>query len=58
MAALVFLDLLSFEHEALSWMKFYFSDRIQHILIADCQSADSQLDFGFTQSSVLGQKIY
>ena len=30
------------EHEALSWMKSYLSDRIKHILIAGCKSADSQ----------------
>ena len=46
------------EHEALSWMKFYLSDMFQHILIAGCKSADSQLAFGVPQGSILGPKMY
>ena len=34
------------EHEALSWMKSYLSDRIQHISIAGCKSTDFQLHVG------------
>ena len=46
------------EHQALSWMKSYFSDSIHRILIAGCISADSQLDFCVPQGSVLGPKMY
>ena len=35
-------------------MKSYLSDSSQHILIAASSSADSQLDFGVPQGSVLG----
>ena len=38
-------------------MKSYLSDRFQHILIASCKTADSQLDFGVPQGSVLGPKM-
>ena len=46
------------EHEALSWMKSYLSNRFQDILIVGCKSAGSQVDFGLPYGSVLGPKIY
>ena len=39
-------------------MKSYLSDRIQHILIVGCKSADSQLAFGVPHGSVLASKMY
>ncbi len=71
MAALVLLDVTEYcilircleytfdlEHEALSWMESYLSDRFQHILIAGCKSVDSNLAFGVPQGSVLGPNMY
>ena len=58
MAALVLCYTFGTEHEALSWMKSYLSDRFQHIFIAGSKSADSQLDSGVPQGSVLGPVMY
>ena len=46
------------EYEAVSCKKSYLSDRIQHILIASCKSADSELDCGLPLRCVLGPKMY
>ena len=46
------------EHEALPWIESSLSDRFQHIVIAGCKSADSQLAFRVPQGSILRPKMY
>jgi hypothetical protein len=43
---------------ALSWIKSYLSDRIQHVAIGKSTSEGKRLDFGVPQGSVLGPRKY
>ena len=43
---------------ALDWFRSYVTGRIQPVVIKDSVSVDQGLDFGVTQGSVLGPRIY
>ena len=44
--------------DALDWFRSYLTGMIQRVVIEDSVSVDQEMDFGVTQGSVLGPRIY